>query len=92
MLYAKQHANCKEILTRIWNFYTSFFDFTLCISRIKLVGIEFNVNKISTFFFLLLEGFILKECIWSFDLSLVSYRMRYECTYRNSNPKHKQNK
>ncbi len=47
----KQHASYKEILTRICNFYTLFFDFTQGISRIKLVGIEFNVNKISTFFF-----------------------------------------
>ncbi len=47
----KQHASCKEILTRICNFYTLFFDFTQGISHIKLVGIEFNVNKISTIFF-----------------------------------------
>ncbi len=47
----KKHASCGEILTRIWNFYTSFFNFTQGISSIRLVGIEFNVNKIPTFFF-----------------------------------------
>jgi hypothetical protein len=79
MLYVcKQHASCKENFNKNLGIFTHHSSILLKVFLVlKLVGIEFNVNKISTFFFLLLEGFILKECIWSLELNSMWTRFQH---------------